>query len=59
MGKPLEVRLPVCPTCGHVARYDQTAVGFGKLKFACAGPKDAQHKAVKMQMRLFREVVEV
>lgn len=55
---PLEVKLPVCPRCGSVARYDSTAAKIGgRIKFGCSGPAKAPHKATKMEMRLFREVL--
>jgi hypothetical protein len=54
---PLRVKLPVCPTCGLVARYAPAAGVGGNIKFGCAGPDGYKHKAVKMELREFAEVI--
>jgi hypothetical protein len=48
-----EVELPVCPECGHISKLP---AGLFSGKGFCSGPKDAQHKRVPMERRVFREV---
>lgn len=50
--KPLEVELPVCPTCLNIGKQP----GQSPMQFDCTGPAGAIHKRAKMSKRLFREV---
>lgn len=57
--QPLEVKLPTCLVCGHVARYDPSVAGIGgRMKFACNGGRENKHKPAKMQMIPFRQVMD-
>lgn len=51
---PLEVELPVCPTCFHVGKHP----GQQRMRFDCTGPPGAIHKRQKMRLVRFREVRE-
>lgn len=56
---PKEIELPVCPQCGTVSKVPGRYFSSGKdtnITVKCVGPEGKGHKAVKMEMTLFREV---
>jgi hypothetical protein len=50
---PQTVELPVCPTCGHIGKLPSHFT----RKDWCNGPAGSSHKSIRMEKRVFVEVL--